>query len=136
MAGILVPWARGPQRKAVSLPPGRRSASAASRAGDRADMSAHVRHPLIENHDLGFLVVLDVRVAVDSHVSSCAGSVVGEELALSIHPVEPKLAVSLSVAFHATAQPEVLWRVDPDSVPETVRDGEAGAGNTLQNHQR
>ena len=96
-------------------------------SSDCCEMGAYVRHPLIERHDLGLLIMRNMRMAVDSQVRHDPGSVLREELALHVHPVEPKLAVSLPVAFHATAQPEVLWSVDPDPVHESVRGGAAGA---------
>jgi hypothetical protein len=83
-----------------------------ARDTDGACVGAH----LFQRDDLGVLIVGNARVAVDSQVEPGAGSVVGEELALLPHPVEPRLAMRLPVESHATARPDLISCLDPDSV--------------------
>ena len=89
---------------------------------------------LVEQHNFGLLIVRDVRVAVDSQIGPRPGRVVGEELALRDHRVQPKVAMSIPVPLQTTLQSDLVGGFDPDAVSEMIRDRGARAGESLENN--
>src|SRR5664280_986699 len=89
---------------------------------------------LVEQHDFGLLIVRDVRVAVDSQIRPHPGRVVGEELALCVHRVQPKVAMSIPIPLQTTPESDLVGGFDPYAISEAIRDRGSRAGESLKNN--